>query len=215
MKKIKAFGYINTKADPIENYDCLINPLKEKGFEVDLKTDENELLILELLQSESENTAMLIIKINGATRKYWADCDKSISAQERFNIVVNRNIDEIVNDVVLPANKKYILPFYYGAPSSPTMMILETETVRNITDEHYGKCSVYMSSHYNPLIDAINQIDSTGYITIEQAEGVLKSFKCIHVKEDFNQYNIDDLKEIKHLLPKKWIKGYNESESMF
>lgn len=113
-------------------------------------------------------------------------------------------------------NKNFILPFYFkGAPNPSVLMQLEIRVVGNRESDYYGLCRIYMDSHYNPILNEIDRINMARMITTEEAEQILKNFNCIQVKEGFDQYNIDDMKEIKDQLPVEWINGYNERESMF
>jgi hypothetical protein len=92
--KFRAFGYINKNADRIENYDCLINPLAERGYEVDLNNERNELLTLSLEQKGEQ--AELTMKVNSDQLTFAAVCNADLPSQEKYNIVVNGNIDQII-----------------------------------------------------------------------------------------------------------------------
>lgn len=99
MKKVIKYwaaSYINTKADRIENNDSLAQPLQEKGYEIDLTTnlDQNHLLVLELKQNDKR--AELVLKINGDHLTFSADCEASVTGQERFDTVVANNIEQII-----------------------------------------------------------------------------------------------------------------------
>lgn len=100
--KYRSASYINTKADRIENYSSIERRLIAKGYDVDLTTPKNELLILELKQ-ENE-MATLSLSVNGDSLIFSAECGNTVSGQERFDTVVNKNIDGILAAIELRMN---------------------------------------------------------------------------------------------------------------
>jgi len=104
-------------------------------------------------------------------------------------------------------NKRFILPISFeGAPNPSVLIEVELRFVKNINRENYGKVSIFTDSHYQPL-------NIEGYMTFEEGVKLVESKGCIAVKSNFDQYNIQDLKEIKHLLSEKWIEGFNNRQA--
>lgn len=99
---------------------------------------------------------------------------------------------------------KFIIPLLFeGAPCPAVMLQGEIRIVTNPDEPTYGKVRIYTDSMYAPLANK-------GYVSYGEAVELIESQKAIWVKENFDQYDINDLKEIKAHLPTKWIDAYND-----
>lgn len=86
------------------------------------------------------------------------------------------------------------------------MVTAELREVKNANHENFGKFRIFTDMQYNPLFDVTKDKD---FYTFEEAEKILKSLNFIKLRDDFNYYNIEHLREIKNQLSEKWIENYN------
>lgn len=102
---LKMACYINSKKDPIDVEDFLINPLIEKGFEYDRSEGiNNQLFILGLKQNA--DAWELILQINGTLYTYTSICNEETTGQARFDKIANENITRIITDLENSINEK-------------------------------------------------------------------------------------------------------------
>lgn len=111
---------------------------------------------------------------------------------------------------VIENNKRYILPVYFkGAPNSSVRIEIELRVVKNQNHKDFGKVGIYSDSFYEPIY---NFNTNKGKVTIKEAIAFVERLGAIAVKDDFDFYSIDDLKEIKQSLSKEWIEGFNTNQ---
>jgi len=104
---------------------------------------------------------------------------------------------------------KFILPLVFqGAPNPSVIINVELREVTNSKNSNFGKVSIYTDSHYEPL-------NFSTYMSVEEATKIVEAVGCIAVKQDFDQYSIIDLKEIKHLLSAEWIEWFNAANEAY
>ncbi len=93
---------------------------------------------------------------------------------------------------------------FEGAPRPAVSSIAELRPVLNKDHKEFGKYSIYMESHYAPISELEQR-----YFEKDEATNILTKEKFIPVKSDFDQYSIDDLREIKPQIDPEWVKWFN------
>jgi hypothetical protein len=91
----------------------------------------------------------------------------------------------------------FVLPFLFlGTPNPAILMKVELRPLKN------GLYRIYTDSHFELL--------NVGEVTLENGINLIMFNGCIAVHDEFDMYNIDDLRGIKDYLSKVWIDAYNE-----
>lgn len=95
---------------------------------------------------------------------------------------------------------------FEGAPSPAVSSIAELRPVLNKNHKAFGKYSIYSETPYSPISEY--ELGER-YFEKEKAIEILTKEGFIPVKSDFDQYSIDDLKEIKSQIDPEWVKWFN------
>lgn len=73
--------------------------------------------------------------------------------------------------------------------------------IKNQNQKNYGKYMIFTDSHYEPL----NLQDC---YTESEAKSIIQENKGIFVKDDFDTYSVEDIKEIKSSLDSSFYQNY-------
>ena len=95
---------------------------------------------------------------------------------------------------------------FYVAFNSPIYMNGDLKQVKNTKHEYFGKWRIATDMHYNPLLDHPKYAE---YMDYETAYQILKDLGFVELKEGFDRYDLNDLKEIKSQLSAEWVELTN------
>ncbi len=91
---------------------------------------------------------------------------------------------------------------FEGAPNPAVSSIAELRP-----DRRNGKYTVWSETAFRPLDEEVRN----RHFTKEEGVILLQKHDFIRVKSDFDQHSIEDLREIKHLIPERWVFWFNEA----
>lgn len=93
----------------------------------------------------------------------------------------------------------FIIPITFA--NVPAFITGSISEVKNPNRQNYGKFKIYTDSHYEPL-----NFDS--YFTESEVRSIIEANKGIFVKENFDTYSFEDIKEIKSALDVVFYSSY-------
>lgn len=95
---------------------------------------------------------------------------------------------------------KFVKPLILG--NNSYFVCAELNKVLNKKHKNFGQFTISMDMQYNPFHE--HKL-ADEYLTKQQGIDLLNELGFIQVKHNFDEYNVEDIIEIKNILPKEWF----------
>lgn len=211
------------KEDDYEIVDNMIKEDSSVGFDVtkplyigEVLFDLNRGLNLSIAEVKKGETLPEDITING--NFILIDTPNITNLPRNMIVKGDLTIDEkskhllhdsikVEGDIIIHKNNKLYIKFNDSIGNGDSIIIINRVYNNSRNTNLYGKSSLNSNIHYQPLY---HHPKYKNWNTDQEAEKLISDLGLIRVRDDFDEYNISHLNEIKHKIPNDWLQKYKE-----